>query len=339
MIKTILIILPKSIAGTLILKGLSLALNEIGYKIIIADIKNINDEIIKNYNVQIILGYDYSYLMDNELNNLLSKYQNIIFIHYFADIPTTPLSWGDKNIELYNILKNKSKEKNTIIYIWDSNYLNCFKNAQFLPLGIHYKLYEREFEKYKYPISFVGRPLGIKRIELICQIIKKFKSNFNLFCYKPHFEKSLDYIMQNNLLDDINMDIYRNCYRGFLRDESELSFVYKSSKINLNITIQGINNINYRVYEVLASGGFLLTDNMEDIFKNFEVGKELEVYYNNYDLFDKISFYLKNDYIREKIAIKGYQKIKSNHSFNNIALKIHEDILKLGEIKNDKWKK
>ena len=120
-----------------------------------------------------------------------------------------------------------------------------------------------------------------------------------------------------------------------MKNEKELAFVYNSSKINLNITIQGENNINYRVYEVLASEGFLLTDKMDDIFKNFEVGKDLEVYYNTYDLFDKIDFYLKNEYILEQIALNGCEKVEKNHSFNNIALKIKNDILKLGEIKND----
>ncbi len=332
MIKTILIILPKSIAGCLILKGLSLALNEIGFNVVIINIDDINEEIIQKYNVQIVLGYDYSYLMNEQVYSLLSKFKYLIFIHYFADIPTSKLALGDKDIEIYNILKNK---KNTIIYIWDETYINLFQNSKFIPLGINYNLYKQQFQNYKYPISFVGRPLSKKRIEIICQIVKKYNSNFNLFCYKPHFEKSIEYITKNNLLDKNTLDIYRNCYKRFLKTENELAFVYNSSQINLNITIQGRNNINYRVYEVLASEGFLLTDYMDDISKNFQIGKDLEVYYNIYDLFDKIDFYLKNRYISEQIAINGCKKIKLNHSFNKIALKIKNDISKLGEIKND----
>lgn len=332
MIKTILVILPKSIAGSLILKGLGFAFNEIGFNVVIINIDDFQEEIIKKYNVQIVLGYDYSYLMDENVHKTLTQFKNLIFIHYFADIPTTQLALGDKNIELYHILKGK---QNTLIYIWDKNYLDLFQNAKFLPLGINIDLYKQKFQNYKYPISFVGRPLGQKRIEILCQIVKKYNNNFNLFCYKPHFENSIEYIVKNNLLDKNALDIYRNCYKGFLKTENELAFVYNSSRINLNITIQGENNINYRVYEVLASEGFLLTDNMDDISQNFEIGKDLEVYYNIYDLFDKIDFYLKNRYIAEQIAINGCKKIKLNHSFNKIALKIKDDILKLGEIKND----
>lgn len=332
MIKTILVILPKSIAGNLILKGLSLALNEIGFNVVIVNIDNINEEIIKKYNIQAILGYDYSYLMNENIHKLLSQFKNHIFIHYFADIPTSKLALGDKDIELYNILKGK---QNTLIYIWDENYLDLFQNAKFLPLGINIDLYKQKFQNYKYQISFVGRPLGQKRIEILCNIVKKYNNKFNLFCYKPHFEKSIQYIVENNLLNENDLKVYKNSYRGFLKTEKELACVYNSSKINLNITIQGENNINYRVYEVLASEGFLLTDNMRDIFQYFEVGKELEVYYDIYDLFDKIDFYLKNRYIAEQIAMNGCKKIETNHSFNNIALKIKNDILKLGEIKND----
>lgn len=332
MIKTILIILPKSIAGCLILKGLSLALNEIGFNVVVVNIDDINNDIIKTYSIQIVLGYDYSYLMDDNVHNILSQFKNLIFIHYFADIPTSQLALGDKDIELYNILKTK---KNTIIYIWDENCLNLFPNSKFLPLGINANLYKQNFQNYKYPISFVGRPLTNKRIELICQIVKKYSNKFNLFCFKTHFEKSVDFIIENKLLNKNDLNIYKNCYQGFLKTEDELAFVYNSSCINLNITIQGENNINYRVYEVLASEGFLLTDKMDSIFKNFEVGKDLEVYNDVYDLFDKIDFYLKNQYIAEQIAINGCKKVKTNHSFEKIALKIKDDILKLGEVKND----
>lgn len=332
MIKTILVILPKSIAGSLILKGLGFALNENGFNVVIINIDDFQEEIIKKYNVQIVLGYDYSYLMDENVHKTLTQFKNLIFIHYFADIPTSQLALGDKNIELYNVLQTK---KNTLIYIWDNNYLNLFKNSRFLPLGINSKFYKTVFKSYKYPISFVGRPAGQKRIELLCEIVKKYKNNFSLFCYRPHFEKSVEYIIENNLLNENDLYIYKNCHKGFLKNEKELASVYNSSRINLNITIQGENNINYRVYEVLASEGFLLTDKMDDIFKNFEVGKDLEVYYNIYDLFDKIDFYLKNEYILEQIALNGCEKVEKSHSFNKIALKMKNDILKLGEIKND----
>ena len=84
--------------------------------------------------------------------------------------------------------------------------------------------------------------------------------------------------------------------------------------------------MNYRVFEVLASRGFLLTDAMEDIERNFVISKELEVYNNIDDLLDKTSFYLKHPQIAQKIAIIGYTDVIKSHSYTARARKILEDL-------------
>ncbi|UKI41557.1 MAG: hypothetical protein L6V95_00300 [Candidatus Melainabacteria bacterium] len=80
MIKTILVILPKSIAGSLILKGLGFAFNEIGFNVVIINIDDFHEDIIKKYNVQIVLGYDYSYLMDENVHKSLTQFKKS-YIH------------------------------------------------------------------------------------------------------------------------------------------------------------------------------------------------------------------------------------------------------------------
>ncbi|MCK7515993.1 MAG: glycosyltransferase [Desulfobacterales bacterium] len=57
--------------------------------------------------------------------------------------------------------------------------------------------------------------------------------------------------------------------------------------------------MNYRVLEVLASGGFLLTDYKEDIKKYFDEDKELVIYNNETELIEKISLYLENELKKE----------------------------------------
>ena len=115
MIKTILVILPKSIAGSLILKGLGFAFNEIGFNVVIINIDDFHEDIIKKYNVQIVLGYDYSYLMDENVHKSLTQFKNLISIHYFADIPTSQLALGDKNIEKIGITKENIFPKTIIL--------------------------------------------------------------------------------------------------------------------------------------------------------------------------------------------------------------------------------
>ena len=98
--------------------------------------------------------------------------------------------------------------------------------------------------------------------------------------------------------------------------------------MNINITLQGKSGLNYRVFEVLASRGFLLTDDMEDISRNFIVSKELETYKNVDDLLDKTEFYLKNPEIAQKIATIGYADVLKSHSYTARVRKIIELIKK-----------
>ena len=88
--------------------------------------------------------------------------------------------------------------------------------------------------------------------------------------------------------------------------------------------------MNYRIFEVGASKGFLLTDYMDDISLNFKEGFEIEIYRNMEELFDKIDFYLKNLNTAYKIAQNCYMKILKEHTFYNRAktLDLYFDNLK-----------
>ena len=129
-----------------------------------------------------------------------------------------------------------------------------------------------------------------------------------------------------HFLNEEELDIYKSAYRGFLKTEQELADVYFNSKVNINITLQGKSGLNYRVFEVLASRGFLLTDDMQDIERNFIVSKELEVYKDIDDLLDKTAFYLKNYEIAQKIAIIGFADVTKSHSYTARAKQILDDL-------------
>ena len=129
-------------------------------------------------------------------------------------------------------------------------------------------------------------------------------------------------------LSDEELDVYKSAYKGFLKTEKDLANVYSNSKVNLNITLQGKSGLNYRVFEVLASRGFLITDDLSDIHKNFVVSKELEVYKDVADLIDKIKFYLKNPLIAEKIALLGFSNVIKSHSYTARVKKLLDELKK-----------
>ena len=139
------------------------------------------------------------------------------------------------------------------------------------------------------------------------------------------------------LLTEEEMETYKNAYRGFLTTEKELAEVYQSSKINVNITLQGKSSLNYRVFEIPASCGFLITDYMDDLEENFEISRDLEAYRDVGDLVDKIKFYLKNPQIAERIAINGAIKTAKKQVFPRSFLTFRQGIVISPDFMRSAW--
>ncbi|MGB3467491.1 MAG: glycosyltransferase, partial [Cyclobacteriaceae bacterium] len=91
--------------------------------------------------------------------------------------------------------------------------------------------------------------------------------------------------------------------------------IYAESLINLNISMNG--DLNLRVFEVLSSGGFLLTDKLSSqsgLELLFEDNKHLALFRNKSELRHKISFFLENPKIAREIASNGCENFWQNHS-------------------------
>lgn len=97
-------------------------------------------------------------------------------------------------------------------------------------------------------------------------------------------------------------------------------YVYKMAPINLNITLRSIHKgIPLRAFEIMGSGGFLLTNFQEDFLSFFTPGEDFIYYESKTDLIDKISYYLKNENERCQIAENGFWKVASKHTFTHRA--------------------
>lgn len=314
--KKLFITTPISIAGSLITRGFAEGFKKLGFFVVEKDVRETTIEDIQNFKPDYILGYCYGYLVNEALTKDLINNKNYTFIHYFGDEPNSEFAYISRP-ELFDLIKITDAK----IFISSSEFLNEIESSHCLPLAVDPKLYKTSFEGFEHSISFVGRPLTEKRQKILAELIKKY-GKISIFCYKDHFERSINEIKGKNLLTKSELDTYKDSYRGFVKTEMELARIYNSTKVNINITEQGINNINYRVFEVLASSGFLITDEMPDLYKLFEVGKELEVYKNDEELFDKIDFYLNNQNLAQAIARNGRKNVVNNHTFKERAEKI-----------------
>tara|TARA_Y200000002_G_scaffold382106_1_gene398052 strand:+ start:8080 stop:9162 length:1083 start_codon:yes stop_codon:yes gene_type:complete len=86
--------------------------------------------------------------------------------------------------------------------------------------------------------------------------------------------------------------------------------------------------INYRVFESLASGCLLFTDQNKKLDNYFIDEKHLITYKNKNDLVEKINFYKNNENLGEELSGNGYDIIKQNHT-SNIRLQEFKKILQI----------
>lgn len=108
---------------------------------------------------------------------------------------------------------------------------------------------------------------------------------------------------------------------------SEMPLVFNQSKINLNITIPNIRTgIPLRCFDVMGSGGFLLTNFQAETAMLFEEGKELVSFYDRKDLVEKCLFYLKHDDLRREIAENGRARVNADYSYEKQLSYIFEKV-------------
>ena len=96
-----------------------------------------------------------------------------------------------------------------------------------------------------------------------------------------------------------------------------MPYVFKLSKINLNITLRSIQNaIPLRCFDILGAGGFLLTNYQTDLARHFVSGEDYVYYDGRKDILDKIEYYLNHDDERKEIALNAHNKILKEHTFD-----------------------
>lgn len=111
-------------------------------------------------------------------------------------------------------------------------------------------------------------------------------------------------------------NLLRVHYRGSVEYWTQMPKVFHGSRINLNFTIPNIKTgIPLRVWDVLGSGGFLLTNYQPELELYFDLDKDLAVFESQSELAQKAAYYLSHEEERLQIARRGYEKVKQLHSY------------------------
>jgi SAM-dependent methyltransferase len=117
-------------------------------------------------------------------------------------------------------------------------------------------------------------------------------------------------------LIDLIRKRFRNTFVG-QRFFDDMARTYSASRIVFNRSIA--NDVNMRVFEALASGSLLMTNDLSTNGQAelFQDGIHLATYTHPEEMLDKIAYYLAHEPIRERIAAAGRQEAFAKHTYRH----------------------
>ena len=185
-------------------------------------------------------------------------------------------------------------------------------------------LSNEEMKIYGCDISFVGSYTS--RCYPNRRMMLESLTDFNLGVWGPGWE---------NLPDSSPL---KRCVRGGHVRTEEWVKIYSASKMVLCIHYQSpygmpkTHKATTKVFEILACRALLVVDAQKDITTMFKSGEHLVIYKDIEDLRAKVSYYLKNDAERKRIAGNGRREVLEKHTYRH-RVKAILDIVGLGERK------
>lgn len=114
-------------------------------------------------------------------------------------------------------------------------------------------------------------------------------------------------------------------FSGYVDYLAEMPRIFRSSKINLNISLRSIvSGIPLRCIDIMAAGGFLLSNYQPELEELFTDGEDMVMYTSMDDLKDKAGYYLEHDEERRRIALNGWKKVHEKFGMEDALRKILE---------------
>lgn len=156
-----------------------------------------------------------------------------------------------------------------------------------------------ESDAYIYANYFIARKLTfLERIDLLKNVSEHYQTKLFTFNQTPFLPEC----------QNVGKVDYLN----------EMPQVFRHSKINLNITLRSIySGIPLRAFDIMGSGGFLLSNYQEDFLDYFTPGEDFDYYDGVDDLLAKIDYYLSHEKERRQIAENAAHKVLTEHTYEN----------------------
>lgn len=208
---------------------------------------------------------------------------------------------------------------------YDKGYLNGIIETQLRVYGYYFiedlltdDLLERMNQCYR---NLGQTEVSLQKYGLACTMAKQVTrmerlvllntlgEMFHVKLYSGQFDESLSH------LD----------FGGSVNYYTQMPKVFNLSKINLNPTLKCIRSaIPLRALDILASGGFLLSNFQPELAEYFENEKEVVLYDSLEDAVEKAAFYLAHEDFRSQIAQNGMAKVHEEFSYRDQLTKIFQ---------------
>ncbi len=175
-------------------------------------------------------------------------------------------------------------------------------------------------EQFFYEAAFLSRIVANKER---VYVLNKLAEKYNVFFYTK--DEDISQLSKKvNIKPGVNYDV--------------LTYIYKKSKINLNITLHCIETgVPQRVLDVMAAGGFMLSNYQEELEEMFVDGEEIVLYRDEKQLEDLVEYYLMHEEERERIARKGQEKVLREYDFAPWLIKIFQYVEEQEENREDSY--
>ncbi len=149
------------------------------------------------------------------------------------------------------------------------------------------------------------------------------KFTYNVFLAVKQRDRFVHFLQRNlgdqfDLVGDFWSDCHGMTHKPSLRGRRALTDAYRNAGICVNLFKGNAETgLNLRQFEVTAAGGFLLTYDMPELSRYFDVGKECVVFRNEKELLDRIRYYLAHPDERIEIALAGQRRALSEHLYSH----------------------
>ncbi|MFX1388584.1 MAG: glycosyltransferase [Promethearchaeota archaeon] len=224
----------------------------------------------------------------------------------------------------YNLIPKLNKYSHTFYYFMDALSIAINMNADIYAKfstwsSSSYTSVYKYFNKKGANSYFLTQGIDTRMFKPSDIVVKKEIDVIFVGTFSEKRERYINFLKKNK----INVVCYGNGWNNkpiYLKD---LVNKYRIAKVILNFNQEKVG-FSVRVFQVIGTGSFLLSEYCKDLEKIFKKKIHLDWFSNEEECLKLVKYYLKNEEIREKIALQGYELILRKYTWEKIMERLIE---------------